>query len=100
MVILLLTIVLFPMGKNFPKNDIRWFVVFDSSLTFVVKCYMASLRASQVAPVVKNLPTTQETIPGLGGSPREEKDSLLQCSCLSLVGSVHGVPKGQVQQGD
>ena len=35
MVILLLTIVLFLMGKNFPKNDIRWFVVFDSSLRLV-----------------------------------------------------------------
>ena len=53
-VIWLLTIVLFLMGKNSSKNDIRWFVVFDSSLTFVHKCYMASMWASQVAPAVKN----------------------------------------------
>ena len=88
MVILLLTIVLFLMGKIFPKYDIRWFVVFDSSLTFVDKCYMASMWASQVAPVVKNTPAHAEdirdagSIPGSGRSPGGGYGNPLQYPCL------------------
>ena len=88
MVILLLTIVLFLMGKIFPKYDITWFVVFDSSLTFVDKCYMASMWASQVAPVVKNTPAHAEdirdagSIPGSGRSPGGGYGNPLQYPCL------------------
>ena len=87
-VIWLLTIVLFLMGKNFPKNDIRWFVVFDSSLTFVHKCYMASMWASQVAPAVKNTPAHAKdirdtgSIPGSGRSPGRWHGYPLQYPCL------------------
>ena len=66
------------------------------------------VRASQVAPVVKNPPANAGgagdvgLIPGLGRSPGGEKGHLFQCSCLenpmdrgARGATVHGVTKSQ-----
>ena len=69
-----------------------------------------AIEASQVSPVVKNLPSRAEDtrylglIPGLGKSSGGGNNSPLQCSCLenstdrgALWTTVHGVTKSQTQ---
>ena len=66
------------------------------------------MTASQVAPVVKNLPANAGdvrdvgSIPGSGTSPGEGHGNPLQCSCLenpmdrgAWRATVHGVTKSQ-----
>ena len=72
-----------------------------------------TLRASQVALVVKNLPVNAGAIrdvgliPGWGRSPGEEHGNTLQYSCLensmdrgAWWVTDHGVAKGQTQLSD
>ena len=71
---------------------------------FCVLCW--EVRASQVAPGVKNLPANAGdrrylgSVPGLGRSPARGHSNPLQYSCLensmdrgALWATVHGVPK-------
>ena len=79
-------------------------------LTFEFALLHHELRASQVVPVVKNLPANAGDIgliPGLGRSPEEGNGNPLQYSCLgnpmdrgAWRAIVHGVAKSQTRLSD
>ena len=51
-------------------------------MNLIIYLRLSNLGASLVAQTVKNLPEMQNSIPGLGRSPRESHGNPLQYSCL------------------